>query len=149
MNLSLSRSPIRTTSSKRRCRLVHLSDGARAALWRGLAWPIGDDDRIDVAGLALPLLPEASPVTPGFGLIEAEEDAWLVLHGSVTVRDAAVAALRQAGVEVLRSGPWLGDPVDSAFRQGSARVDCKSYSKECPFSVSAGRPGRADSGIDD
>jgi hypothetical protein len=96
----------------RRCRLVHLSDGARAALWRGLAWPIGDDDRIDVAGLALPLLPEASPVTPGFGLIEAEEDAWLVLDGSVTVRDAAVAALRQAGVEVLRSGPWLGDPVD-------------------------------------
>jgi hypothetical protein len=44
--------------------------------------------------------------------VDGAEEAWLVLEGSVTVRDAAVTALRHAGVGVLRSGPWLGDPVD-------------------------------------
>jgi cell division protein FtsB len=96
----------------RRCRLVHLSDGTRAALWRGLAWPIGPGDRIDVAGPASPLLPEALSPDPRFGLVDGDEEAWLVLEGSVTVRDAAVTALRRAGVGVLRTGPWLGDPVD-------------------------------------
>ena len=96
----------------RRCRLVHLADGTRAALWRGLAWPIDAGERIDVAGPASPLLPEAPPPDPRFGLIDGDEEAWLVLEGSVTVRDAAVTALRHAGVGVLRSGPWLGDPVD-------------------------------------
>src|ERR1700730_13147066 len=96
----------------RRCRLVHLPDDTRAALWRGLAWPIGTGDRIDVAGPAFPLLPQDPPGSPRFGLVDGAEEAWLVLEGSVTVRDAAVPALRHAGVGVLRSGPWLGDPVD-------------------------------------
>jgi hypothetical protein len=96
----------------RRCRLVHLPDDTRAALWRGLAWPIGTGDRIDVAGPAFPLLPQDPPGSPRFGLVDGAEEAWLVLEGSVTVRDAAVTALRHAGVGVLRSGPWLGDPVD-------------------------------------
>jgi hypothetical protein len=103
-----SEQPIET----RRCRLVHLPGGTRAALWRGLTWPIGPGDRIDVAGPAFPLLPELLSPDPRFGLIDGDEEAWLVLEGSVTVRDAAVIALRQAGVGVLRSGPWLGDPVD-------------------------------------
>jgi hypothetical protein len=96
----------------RRCRLVHLPDDTRAALWRGLAWPIGTGDRIDVAGPAFPLLPQDPPASPRFGLVDGAEEAWLVLEGSVTVRDAAASALRHAGVAVLRSGPWLGDPVD-------------------------------------
>jgi hypothetical protein len=96
----------------RRCRLVHLPDDTRAALWRGLAWPIGTGDRIDVAGPAFPLLPQDPPGSPRFGLVDGAEEAWLVLEGSVTVRDAAASALRHAGIAVLRSGPWLGDPVD-------------------------------------
>jgi len=92
----------------RRCRLVRLPDGTRAALWRGLAWPIRPGERIDVAGPAS----EVPPPDPRFGLIDGDEEAWLVLEGSVTVRDAAVTALRRADVGVLRSGPWLGDPVD-------------------------------------
>ena len=96
----------------RRCRLVHLPDGTPAALWRGLVWPIGPGGSIDIAGPASPLLPELPPPDPRFGLIEGEEEASLVLEGSVTVRDAAVTALRQAGFGILRSGPWLGDPVD-------------------------------------
>jgi hypothetical protein len=50
-----------------------------------------------------------------FGLVEGAEEAWLVLDGPVTVRDAAAGALRQAGIAVLRSGPWLGDPVDGVI----------------------------------
>ena len=99
----------------RRCRLVHLPDGTRAALWRGLAWPVGAGDQIDIAGPAFPLSAENPPTRPRFGLIDGAEEAWLVLDGSVTVRDAAAAAMRHAGIAVLRSGPWLGDPVEGVF----------------------------------
>src|SRR5579863_2954015 len=99
----------------RRCRLVHLPDGTRAALWRGLAWPVSAGDRIDIAGPAFPLSAEDPPAGPNFGLIYGAEEAWLVLDGSVTVRDAAETALRHAGIAVLRSGPWLGDSVDGIF----------------------------------
>ncbi len=105
----------------RRCRLVQLPDGARGALWRGLAWPIGAGDTIDIAGRAFPLLSPDPPAGPRFGLVEGEEEAWLVLDGSVTVRDAAAGALREAGVTVLRSGPWLGDPVDGVVGSGFIR----------------------------
>jgi hypothetical protein len=57
-------------------------------------------------------LAQDSPAKPRFGLIDGAEEAWLVLEGSVTVRDAAAAALRQAGVPVVRAGPWVGDLVD-------------------------------------
>jgi hypothetical protein len=50
----------------RRCRILHLPDGARAALWRGLAWPLGDGDTIDVAGPAFPLLAERTPGALGW-----------------------------------------------------------------------------------
>ena len=105
----------------RRCRILHLPDGARAALWRGLAWPLGDGNMIDVTGPAFTLLPEETPAAPGFGLIEAEDEGWLVLDGSVVVRDAAARALRQAGITILRSGPWLGDPVDGVAGTGFIR----------------------------
>jgi hypothetical protein len=96
----------------RPCRLVYLSDGTRAALWRGLGWPIGKGDRIDIAGAAYPLLTQDPAPGPLFGLIDGAEEAWLVLEGPVTLRDAAAAALRRTGISVLRSGPWLGDAVD-------------------------------------
>ena len=105
----------------RRCRILHLPDDARAALWRGLAWPLGDGNMIDVTGPAFTLLPEETPAAPGFGLIEAEDEGWLVLDGSVVVRDAAARALRQAGITILRSGPWLGDPVDGVAGTGFIR----------------------------
>ncbi len=88
----------------RPCRLVQLPDGTRAALWRGLAWPIARGDRIDIAGPAYPLLTQDPAAGRLFGLIDGAEEAWLVLEGSVTLRDAAAAALRRAGVAVLRSG---------------------------------------------
>jgi hypothetical protein len=96
----------------RSCRLVHLPNGTRAALWRGLAWPIGVRDTIDIAGPAYPLLTQDLAPGPLFGLIDGAEQAWLVLEGPITSRDTAVSTLRQAGITVLRSGPWLGDPVD-------------------------------------
>jgi hypothetical protein len=99
----------------RRCRLVPLPDGTRGALWRGLVWPIGIGDTIDVAGPAEPLLPQDPPAGPRFSLVDGVEEAWLVLEGSVTARDAAAGALHQAGIETLRSGSWLGDPVDGVI----------------------------------
>jgi hypothetical protein len=99
--------PIETRS----CRLVYLPDGRRAALWRGLAWPIGTGEQIDIAGPAYPVMTQDSTGS-AFGLIEGAEEAWLVLDGPGTLRDAAAGALRQAGIAVLRSGPWLGDAVD-------------------------------------
>jgi hypothetical protein len=96
----------------RPCRLVHLPDGRQAALWCGLAWPIGAGERVVVAGAAYPLLEPAPTAVPLFGMIDGAEEAWLVLDGSVTLRDTAAGALRAAGIEVLRTGPWLGDQVD-------------------------------------
>ena len=104
----------------RPCRLVRLSNGTRAALWRGLAWPISPEDRIDAAGPAYPLFEAPAAPTSAFGLIDGADEAWLVLDGSVALRDAAARALREAGIEVLRSGPWVGDPVDGVV--GSAFI---------------------------
>jgi hypothetical protein len=44
-----------------------------------------------------------------------------VLDGSVAVRDAAAGALCHAGITILRSGPWLGDPVDGIAGTGFIR----------------------------
>jgi hypothetical protein len=105
----------------RRCRLVPLRGGARGALWRGLVWPVGPDDTIDIAGDASPLLQMSGTSAPRFGLIDGAEEVWLILDGSVIDRDAAASALRKAGVTVLRSGPWLGDPVDGVVGTGFVR----------------------------
>src|ERR1051326_5471470 len=96
----------------RRCRVVHLADGTRAALWRGLAWPLSSGDRINLSGPAFTLLSEDRSDRPRFGLIDGADEAWLVLEGSVTTRDAVASELRRSGIAVLRVGPWLGEPVD-------------------------------------
>jgi hypothetical protein len=96
----------------RACRLVYLPDGTRAALWRGLAWPIAAGERIDVSGPAFPLLQPSPNSAPLFGIIDGADEAWLILDGSVALRDTAAGVLREAGIDVLRSGPWLGDPID-------------------------------------
>ena len=105
----------------RPCRLVHLPDGTRAALWRGLAWPVGSDDRIDIAGPAYPLLEGPPTPEPLFGIVDGTDEAWLVLDGTVALRDTVAGELREAGIEVLRSGPWLGDPVDGVAGSGFIR----------------------------
>jgi hypothetical protein len=104
---------------ERRCRQVTMPDGRLGAVWRGQAYPLLGEGRIDVSGPAALLaecrppetMPPASRAT-GFAVVEGDEDAWLLVAGSVAARDEAAARLRQVGLSVLRSGPWLGDPVD-------------------------------------
>jgi hypothetical protein len=103
------------TVETRRCRRAQLPDGSSGALWRGLVWPLASGDKIDIAGPGFPLLPEDLSSGPRFGLVDGAEEAWLVLEGSVTVRESAARLLREAGVEILRTGAWLGDPVDGVF----------------------------------
>jgi hypothetical protein len=50
--------------------------------------------------------------TTAYALVEGGEEAWLLVAGSVATRDEAAARLRQAGVTVLRSGPWLGESAE-------------------------------------
>lgn len=102
------------------CRLVRLRDGRRAAVWRGLAYPLLDGDMIDVGGQGvppgecLPVTAEASPAALRlrWAVVEGLEEVWALIAGSVADRDAAAGRLRHAGLTVLRSGPWLGEPVD-------------------------------------
>lgn len=103
------------------CQLVRLRDGGLAALWRGLAYPIGPGDVIDVSrdGVSrTECLPEArsSVATPAgtqrWTVVEGADEAWLLISGDVVQRDAAAARLRDAKLTVLRVGAWLGDPVD-------------------------------------
>ena len=48
----------------RRCRTAPLPDGSRGALWRGLVWPIGDGDRIELTGPAFPYCSNKQPRAP-------------------------------------------------------------------------------------
>ena len=100
----------------RQCRSVVLPDGSPGAVWRGLAYPLRSDDRIEVTDPAvLPsacVQPQAGGVANAHALLEGVEDAWLVVAGSVIDRDLVAARLKAGGITVLRTGQWLGDPVE-------------------------------------
>ena len=100
----------------RRCRIMTLPNGRAGAIWRGLAYPIDGGNLIDIAGQAWPptdCTPDiVSMSDPGSASIEGADETYLLLQGSVAVREAAAASLRAAGVSVLRAGRYLGDPVD-------------------------------------
>lgn len=94
-----------------------LPNGATGALWRGLVYPVGDHNDIDIAGEAVP--PAACvaerarpPESLGFASIQGVDEVYLLLSGPIAVREAAAASLRAAGIAVLRAGRYLGDPVD-------------------------------------
>ncbi|MBW6398951.1 hypothetical protein KPL78_13890 [Roseomonas sp. HJA6] len=114
----------------RTCRLLRLRDGRQAAVWRGLAYPLRDDGAIDVAGPGIApaeCLPPARDVgtteqSLRWGIVEGAEEAWILLAGTVTDRDGAASHLRGAGLAVLRSGAWLGDPVDGFAADWFVRI---------------------------
>ena len=99
------------------CRVLLLPNGATGALWRGLVYPVGEDNGIDIAGEAfapgLCRAPQPGGAgSTGFAVIEGAEEAYLLLSGPVAARETAAARLRAAGLSVLRTGRYLGDPVD-------------------------------------
>src|SRR4051794_21300202 len=99
----------------RACPIIQDPDGGRAAVWRGLAYPIRDNNRIDVSGPAFvpntPLIPMTNSLPGGhFHIIQGEDSAYLLLAGSVVDRDAVSTALRTSGAVILRSGRYFGEP---------------------------------------
>jgi hypothetical protein len=102
---------------ERYCQLTQLADGRRAAIYRGLAYPLLDEgDAIDVSAEGFVLRPSAAlpdpPVPPGAGVWLGMDGTYLLFTGDGLDCQAMVGCLRAGGVEVLRSGRYLGEPVD-------------------------------------
>lgn len=107
---------------RRDCRIVRLDDGATAAVWRGLAYPLRDGDMIDADGPAF--VPGADQSPPAdrsapaegqptaFAIVPGEDTSYLLIAGDLADRDRAAAALREAGAAVVRAGRYFGEPLD-------------------------------------
>ena len=103
----------------RECVLVGLPDGREGAIWRGLAYPLAlHDHRIEMGGEAFPpgdcQHRNGSIQAPqtDFAVIEGVEEAYVLVAGPSLSCDNATRALKVAGYEVLRTGRYLGDPVE-------------------------------------
>jgi hypothetical protein len=103
----------------RECALVRLPDGREGAIWRGLAYPLElPDHHIDMGREAFPpgdcLHWHASiaATQPNFAIIEGVEEAYVLLSGPSISRETTARTLKDSGYEVIRTGRYLGDPVD-------------------------------------
>ncbi|CAO3444033.1 hypothetical protein [Azospirillum largimobile] len=112
----------------RTCRTTRLSGETLGVLWRGLAYPVFKGNRIDIAGSAF--VPGTTPADqsprqlPGrFAIIEGADDAYLLIEGSVLDCEQAAARLAAAGVRVIRTGRYLGDPVDDLLADWFVRLE--------------------------
>lgn len=127
------------------CRLLRLRDGRAAAVWRGLAFAIGPGDTIDISESGVPpaeCLPAAAPsphAGPGlrWGLVEGAEEAWVLVAGSVAERDEMAYRLRGAGLAVLRSGAWLGEPTDGLEPDWFVRIARPAESRSLAAALEA------------
>lgn len=113
----------------RNCPRVQLPDGRLGAVFRGLAWPVLDGERIDLQATAFDPSTCTDPLTC-CAVVEGEEEGYVLLSGSAAGCHAAAAALRGAGCIVRRSGRYLGEPL------GTLDAD---------WFIRASRPARADS----
>jgi len=111
----------------RACRTTRLSGEIPGVIWRGLAYPLLEGDRIDITGPAV--VPGTAPADqsprqlPGrFAIIEGADDAYLLIEGSVLDCEQAAARLGAAGVRVIRTGRYLGDPVDDLLADWFVRL---------------------------
>jgi hypothetical protein len=94
-----------------------LPDLRLGAVWRGLVYPIRDNNCIDTDGEAFAPATckdgtEVAHPSAGFASIQGADEAYLLLAGPVTVREEAASNLLAAGIAVLRVGRYLGDPID-------------------------------------
>ena len=103
----------------RECALVRLPDGREGAIWRGLAYPLElPEQRIEMGGEAFPpgdcLHRDVSIQAPqtNFAVIEGVEEAYVLLSGPSLSCETAAGALKASGYDVIRTGRYLGDPVD-------------------------------------
>lgn len=102
----------------RPCELVLLPDGRQGAIWRGLAYPLElPDHRIEMGSEAfVPSECVPSRAKPAnrtsFAVIEGVDEAYVLLSGTVTDCEEASNRLKASGYEVIRTGRYLGDPVE-------------------------------------
>jgi len=108
--------------------LFRLPDGAEAAKWGGLVFPILSGDLIEVSGAGVPpaqcqLWQEEAPVSefvPG----PEGADSYVFVEGNAYACRQAEQRLTEAGFEVLRSGPNLsGGAGDWFIRLGPMADD--------------------------
>jgi hypothetical protein len=92
------------------CRIVLLPDGRQAAIWRGLAYPMHPDQRIEPSGEAFLPGECRDPVHCRWTTTEGA-DPYLVIEGSILDAERAAAIIRQKGALVARVGRYFGDPV--------------------------------------
>lgn len=91
------------------CSQALLPNGDKGVVWRGVAYRILPGDRIDVGETV-----EVRPSGPNHAVIPGEEASWVLLQGLAPIRDDAQARLEAAGINVTRSGRWLGEAVNGA-----------------------------------
>ncbi|MGJ5154154.1 hypothetical protein [Bradyrhizobium sp. HKCCYLR1023] len=102
----------------RACELVLLPDGRQGAIWRGLAYPLAlPDHRIEINNEAFPpgaCVPSRAQhaAQTNFAVIEGVDEAYILLSGTVTDCEKASNRLKASGYEVIRTGRYLGDPVE-------------------------------------
>jgi hypothetical protein len=97
--------------------MMLLPDGRVGAVWRGLVYPLNEAHEIDIVGEAFPPSAcssqgAASPSMRAFASIQGGDEVYFLLAGSAAARDQAAARLREAGLAVLRSGRYLGEPIE-------------------------------------
>ncbi|HZS85508.1 MAG TPA: hypothetical protein VFA50_21745 [Stellaceae bacterium] len=86
-------------------------------IWRGLAYPFCAEGIIDIESIAFPPgecspWEQASSMPPQpFALIDGADEAYALLPGSIADCDEAASQLRNAGVTIVRTGRYLGDPL--------------------------------------
>lgn len=110
------------------CRATRLSGETLGVIWRGLAYPVLKGNRIDITGPAV--VPGAAQADQSprqflgrFAIIEGAGDAYLLIEGSVLDCEQAAARLAAAGVRVIRTGRYLGDPVDDLLADWFVRLE--------------------------
>jgi hypothetical protein len=104
----------------RECALVRLPDGRDGAIWRGLAYPLElPDYHIDMGVEAFPpgecVQTGASSISEpqtNFAVIQGIEEAYVLLSGTSLACETAAGSLKAAGYDVIKTGRYLGDPVD-------------------------------------
>jgi hypothetical protein len=125
----------------RECALVRLPDGREGAIWRGLAYPLElPDQRIEMGSEAFPpgecLHRDVSILAPqsNFTVIEGVEEAYVLLSGPSLSCETAAGVLKASGYDVIRTGRYLGDPVDGLEADWFIRISKPKDERE-PLSV--------------
>jgi hypothetical protein len=89
-----------------------------------LAFPILPGDRIDAAGDAWPIGETLSKPASNkaFGVIDGHSEAYILVAGEFMDAEMVAGKLRQAGIEVLRTGRYLGEAVDDLEADWFVRI---------------------------